>query len=55
MFRGGRDWPVACNEIPNLMVAPTPGRGAPTRYCALVALRLFIHGQRDVAERWTAQ
>jgi hypothetical protein len=20
MFRGGRDWPVACNEIPNLML-----------------------------------
>ncbi len=23
MFRSGRDWPVACNEIPNLMMAPT--------------------------------
>jgi hypothetical protein len=21
MFRGGRDWPVACNEIPNLILA----------------------------------
>ena len=27
MFRGGRDWPVACNEIPNLMMAPTKGAG----------------------------